>query len=272
MQRAASFLLFAVVALSGCITDPLPDALDYLETAWDGGDESTRVKILVAAAATGQDLQAWPSPESPVLDGLAFPNSHADRMRVLGVMAERGIQNNATEQLIQAAWSVHDGEQFGLRGNIVGDALTLTALLHAGVGPSEPRLANATQMLLEAQAEDGGWRYDGTAPGEVDETAFVLQALDAAGALNQSVRDAALGFLKERSSNNGAFGYGGTENCHSTGLALLAWSFVAEEPPSSTMRYVAACQNPDGGFPFTKGGPSQAWATSEIVLGLAAWS
>lgn len=275
MHARATLLavLLAVQLLAGCTTpDPLHDAMDYLAAELPDQDMSGRILILAAVAATEQDVHAWPTPDAAIGDDLGMPESYGDQLRMLWALATAGAPEEAWADLRDAVWDGYDGEQFGSPASIMDDAMAFAALVAAGEDPTDDRLWATGTMLRQAQADDGGWRYDGGAPGEPDETAMVLRALDHAHALDHATEDAAEAFLLARQAADGSYDYGGFANCQSTGLAMLAWMHVAGEVPDTTRAYVVSCQNDDGGFPYLKGDPSQVWATSEIVQGLAAAS
>lgn len=265
--------LLAATALSGCTApDPLQDAMDYLATELPQQDLSGRILILGAVAASELDPQAWPSSDAAIGDNLAMPDGYGDRLRMLGALATAGATAADLADLVDAVWEGHDGDQFGSTASITDDALALAALVAAGEDPHDDRLWDTAKRLRDAQADDGGWRFDGGAPGEPDETAMVLRALDHAQALDASVERAAETFLADRMADDGSYDYGGFANCQSSGLAMLAWVHTAGTVPQATRDYVIGCQNDDGGFPYLKGDPSQVWATTEIVQGLAAAS
>lgn len=257
------WIVLVALVLAGCTAAPTPEdsALAYLEH--NPGPLHLTAR---AAAEAGPDLAAWPQTD-PLANRLDVPDDAAGRYHGLAALAVAGGPAEQRDAFVAAVWETHDGEQFGQPSAISDDMLAVEALALAGV--ADARIDAAAEAIRAAQASDGGWRYDGRSPGEPDETAWAVAALASAGRLDASVQDAVRGFLDARVLLDGGFDYGGNPNCQSTGMALRAGALVGwnTEP---TRRAVLACQNADGGFPYQAGGPSNAWTTADVLIGLTA--
>jgi hypothetical protein len=141
----------------------------------------------------------------------------------------------------------------------------LIALTAAGEAIPEAAL----EPLRTAQAEDGGWAFDGsTASGAADSntTALVIQALVAGGHGDDPMVDRAVAFLSTLRAPDGGFAYGPTDplvaDANSTALVLQALIAAGEDPasrewgnapltlaffqtPSGGLRYMAADEEPN---------------------------
>ncbi len=259
------FVLVSTIALlmAGCLAepvDPVADALGYLGNE-PAQSSATTALVARAVAAHGVDLGSWPSSEEPLLDDLAIEPYAA---------ALHGLLATQDDAFVHAVWAGHDGAQFGSPHLLTDDMMAVAGLLAAGAARDDGRLVDAVERIRVAQDAGGGWRYDGAGAGEVDETAWALQALVAAGALEPASRQAAVDFLVNARVPSGLYAYGGTPNCQSTAWALVAWSTLNMEAPSDAPSALLGCQNDDGGFGFTPGAPSQPWVTADALLALAA--
>jgi hypothetical protein len=133
------------------------------------------------------------------------------------------------------ATPVPDGTA-GIYGDDLYDhALVLIALTAAG----EEIPDAAFEPLRVAQAEDGGWAFDGsTAPGAADSntTALVIEALVAAGYGDDPMVERALAFLSTLLAPDGGFAYGPADplvaDANSTALVLQALIAAGEDPAS----------------------------------------
>jgi energy-coupling factor transport system substrate-specific component len=124
--------------------------------------------------------------------------------------------------------------------------------------------------LLAQRAGDGSFGHLSNL------TAFAVLALRAAGYRSTSapVR-AAAHWLERQRNGDGGYGFGargGPSDVDDTGAALQA--LAAAGAPRTTLapalRYLAASQNLDGGFPQQRGEPSNAQSTAWAIQGLTA--
>jgi hypothetical protein len=136
-------------------------------------------------------------------------------------------------------------------------ALVLLALTAAG----EVIPAAALEPLRTAQAEDGGWAFDGsTAPGAADSntTALVIQALVASGHADDPMIPSAVAFLSTLLAPEGGFAYGPADplvaDANSTALVLQAVIAAGEDPASpewgDAPLALARFQTPSGGLRY----------------------
>ncbi len=252
-----------VLLVAGCTQPPSSEgrAVDYLATQAADMDAAGQALVARAVAAHGRDLQSWPSSQAPLAEDLAPSSLPA---------AIHGLVATGRSEFAQAVWDAHDGEQFGNPASLADDMLAAHALLVNEFNASEARLSAAVDRIAAAQAPDGGWRFDGSTIGEVDETAWALMALVAADALADHQAQAATDFLVRSQGPGGLAVYQSQENCQSTGWLLVAWSQLGTDAPPSARAALLACQNEDGGFGLTPGAPSQPWVTADVLIGLAA--
>lgn len=261
-------LVVGSLLLAGCAAPQASEdaALQFLAAELSNDDAQLHL-VARAAASAGMDLATWPE-DDPVLARLAVPQDAAARYHGLAALALNPSSDDVRlAAFIAAVWETHDGQQFGRPFSITDDMLAVEALALAG--ETGPRIDAAVHAILDAQSSDGGWRFDGSSPGEPDETSWAVAALVAAGALDGSVQDSVRAFLNERMAVDGGFDYAGHPNCQSTGMALRAGSFVGWDA-GLTRGALLNCQNADGGFPYQVGGRSDAWVTADALMGLTA--
>ena len=146
----------------------------------------------------------------------------------------------------------------GIYGDDLYDhALVLIALTAAG----EVIPDGAWEPLRTAQAEDGGWAFDGSiAPGAADSntTALVIQALVAGGYGDDPMVDRALAFLSTLQAPDRGFAYGPADplvaDANSTALVLQALIAAGEDPTSpewgNAPLVLARFQTPSGGLRY----------------------
>ena len=125
---------------------------------------------------------------------------------------------------------------------------------------------------LEARLLDAV-RRDGSFDGRVNTTAFAVLALRAAGSASSG---ASLGWLKAQQNDDGGFnfaGRGGQSGIDDTSAPLQALAASGQRSSKAVKRgasFLVRQQNPDGGFPLSPGGPSNAQSTAWAVQGLVA--
>ena len=194
----------------------------------------------------------------------------AAKLTLAAVTGGQDPRNFADLDLVTAmtaplATPVPDGIA-GIYGDDLYDhALVMIALTAAGETIPE----EAWEPVRVAQAEDGGWAFDGsTAPGAADSntTALVIQALGAAGHGDDLMVDRALAFLSTLQAPDGGFAYGPADplvaDANSTALVLQALIAAGVDPaspewgnaplalalfqtPSGGLRYMAADEEPN---------------------------
>jgi hypothetical protein len=248
---AAVLALYAARKGDGAAADSIEKAMTYLDQS--GGE--------YAAAGPGQAANL-----------------------VLAVIAGgRNPRDFAGEDLIAAlsalpATPVPSGLA-GIYGDDLYDhALVLIALVAAGETVPDVAL----DPIRAAQAENGGWAYDGaTDPSAADSntTSLIIQALVAAGHGDDPMVERALSFLHTLQAPDGSgFAYGPADplqaDANSTALVVQAL-IAADEDPSSqrwgnAMTALLRFQTSGGGFRYL-GGDSEAnlFATVQAMPAVA---
>lgn len=168
----------------------------------------------------------------------------------------------------------------GFRGTGVFDhALAILALVAAGEDVPDGWEA----ALLDAQAENGGWAFDGSRePAQADSntTAIVIQALIAAGASpDEDAIVRGLAYLRSLiAPETGGFGYQEdfplVADANSTGIAIQALIAAGEDPASEAwgnpQGALSAFQNESGAFRYQDDFPDDnLYATVQAIPALA---
>jgi hypothetical protein len=141
--------------------------------------------------------------------------------------------------------------------------------------------AKAIDVFRSTQIEDGSWAYDGTmtaGAGDTNTTAFVIQALVAAGQGDDPMVAKALDYLKSTQTESGGFPYqpGQTPNgdANSTAVVVQAILAAGQDPTSADWKNAAAAlaafQNPSGAFRYTDDEPDDnLFATLQALPAIA---
>ncbi len=241
----------AVLALASVGIDPGSvrqvggtSAIAYLESVAARYSEKPggAAKLILAAVASGRDPRAF--------GGLDL----VDRL----------------QRAYDDASGLYDQQLFS-------NAYALLALAAAGV----PLPERAVQAVLERQATDGSWAWDGsTQPGTGDSntTALVIQALAAAGLRDHPQVRQALGYLRSVQAADGSFAYQPADqlvgDANSSALAVQALLAAGEEPQSPSWRYaldaLARFANPSGALRWRDDTPDDnLFATVQAIPALA---
>ncbi len=214
-----------------------------------------------AAAALGAAMSYLEGEETGAAYAETGPGQAA-KLALAAVTGGRDPRDFAGMDLVAAmaaplATPVPDGIA-GIYGDDLYDhALVLIALVAAGEEISD----SALEPLRAAQAEDGGWAFDGaTAPGAADSntTALVIQALVASGHGDDPMVELALAFLATLLVPEGGFAYGPADplvpDANSTALVLQALIAAGEDPASpewgDAPLALARFQTPSGGVRY----------------------
>ncbi len=236
-------------------------ALDYLATraysyTHDGSGALLpgRAGMLIAALVAGD--------ENPYAFGL-YPSGHGSA----------GLPINLVQEL-QAAYHPATGA-YSTTASAAGAVNQWWAII--GLAAAQEVIpAKAADYLLALQEADGGWGYG--LGGDVDATAYVLQALLASGhvAPTDARVVAGLEFLRARQDNQGGWGYQWGQSYYPSAdstaaaiQALVAVGYVpataswAVAPGKNPQTALAALQAPDGSF------SSNALGTAHAIAGLA---
>lgn len=273
VRTIAALLLLLGPLLAGCV-GPAPSGADAAVAYLADQDPQELEAVLVLEATGGLvDPAAWPRGE-PLLDRITVPERYPDRLRLADGVQRHGLDARTAldVDLVQAAWAGHDGDQFGSAPSLVDDAWALRVLGAAGVSTADERIQDAVRRLAAAQAEDGGWSWDGGPVGDTDVTVWVIEGLAAVGGLSAEARGQALRFLDRAQTASDLWGSLGVgANCQSTGLALWGYHVLAADAPEGGVVALRDCQNMDGGFPHRPGGASMLWVTADVLPALAAY-
>ncbi len=290
-MRVLVVLVLAGLLLAGCTMAPkveqAPDlqprfdaALAYVEGLRDADGRWPTAQVPLAmdvAIAAHLNVTAWPVP-IPVAQQVVWPAEEASllsSLRALDAEAHAAAAANDAarlERVRERVLSRFDGRQFGDPVLLNDDAFSLLVLGHARVTWSsafEPVVAG----LLANQSDDGGWSWKVGGAGETDMTGMVLSGLAEAGAIHRVDAERVLGFLATTSTSGGGHGLlaGGEPNCDSTVWAIRVQERLGRMAPTAPWAYLLGLQNPDGGFSYTPGGPSNALCSFEAatLLGMA---
>jgi energy-coupling factor transport system substrate-specific component len=141
---------------------------------------------------------------------------------------------------------------------------TILVVRGAGLDPRRFQGHNLVRRLLARRGKDGSWG------GQVNQTAFGILALRAAGATNGMGRSAR--WLRDQQNSDGGWGFaaGAASDADTTGAVLQG---MAASGNSAGIRrgaaYLRSVQRPGGGFPLS-GGVVNAQSTAYAIQGLIA--
>jgi Prenyltransferase and squalene oxidase repeat len=141
---------------------------------------------------------------------------------------------------------------------------TILVLRGAGLDPRHFQGHDLVSRLLARRGKDGSWG------GQVNQTAFGMLALRAAGAVSGTARTA--GWLRDHQNSDGGWGFatGAASDADTTGAVLQG---LAASGNSGGIRrgasYLRSVQRPGGGFPLS-GGVVNAQSTAYAIQGLVA--
>ncbi|MEA2190334.1 MAG: energy-coupling factor transport system substrate-specific component, partial [Solirubrobacteraceae bacterium] len=154
----------------------------------------------------------------------------------------------------------------------IGDLERVILALRAG--RRSPRSVGGRNLVTELVRKR---RRNGSFAGLVNQTAFAILALRAAGRpRSDRVIRAAAGWLAGQHNRDGGFnfaGRGGTSGTDDTAAALQGLVAAGKRNTTTVRRaatFLAARQNADGGMPLSIGGRSNAQSTAWAIQGLVA--
>jgi len=154
----------------------------------------------------------------------------------------------------------------------IGDLERVILALHAG--RRSPRSVGGRNLVTELIRKR---RRNGSFAGLVNQTAFAILALRAAGRpRGDRVIRAAAGWLAGQHNRDGGFnfaGRGGASGIDDTAAALQGLVAAGKRTTTTVRRaatFLAARQNADGGMPLSIGGRSNAQSTAWAIQGLTA--
>jgi energy-coupling factor transport system substrate-specific component len=141
---------------------------------------------------------------------------------------------------------------------------TILLLRGSGLDPRRFQGHDLVRRLVARRGKDGSWG------GQVNQTAFGILALRAAGVGSGNARTA--GWLRDHQNSDGGWGFaaGAASDADTTGAVLQG---LAASGNSAGIRrgaaYLRSVQRPGGGFPLS-GGVTNAQSTAYAVQGLVA--
>ncbi|MCA1812004.1 MAG: hypothetical protein LC623_08350 [Halobacteriales archaeon] len=278
MRALALAVVLCLLAPTADARSPAADArsaLDSLATlrSRDGAFDAGIAPLLVeAAVANGVDPAQWPDRAHPALASLR-PSGNGTLLEQIRSIHARAIAGRGTPQdtaAIQEAF--HDG-QYGDLLLLNDDVWALRSLRALGVPASDSRLQAAASRLATQQDEGGGWPWRlGGAPSS-DVTGMAAVGLAAAQALPPGAAAAAHAYLAAR-HNATLGGYAevdGAPNCDSTVWAIRGLHALGEAAPADAWGYLAGLHQPDGGYAYQAGQPSNPLCTAEVATLLGEW-
>jgi Squalene-hopene cyclase N-terminal domain len=191
--------------------------------------------------------------------------------QVHGVVVEQAKFDAWREQ----ALTLHLGNQKNFEKNKTGGVETAHLLLGGVLPASEDEKAVATRqtfaaLLLNAQREDGHWNYEGQGQkrpaNEANETttlwaALALTALEKTDEAALKGRQQALAWAKKNTTGEGN---------EAAALRLLIEAKFGDAAKAKELaKALAARQNTDGGWSWSKEFPSDSFATGQSLYALA---
>ena len=167
---------------------------------------------------------------------------------------------------------------------VEGGAFNLSLVVLAAVAVDSDRTDEFTQLLVDQQVEDGSWAFNpDAAPGDGDTntTSLAIQALVAAGDVEDPSIESGLSYLQTVRAADGGYGYSPTvggspvvPDANSTALVLQAQiaTLVSNDDPAfaADAAALAAFQNESGQFRFTDDDPTDnLFATVQAIPAIA---
>ncbi|MBI3956885.1 MAG: terpene cyclase/mutase family protein [Candidatus Kerfeldbacteria bacterium] len=266
MPRSRIILSSIVLALTPLFVaasapqDVVQLALTYLRGRQDADGKiespATSAWAAIAVGAAGEEAGSalrhyltthHPSAEEPVTEW---------ERRVLAFLA-MGVDPAAVDgrDYLATIEGFGKGGQIGDPNLLNDDMFGILALIGGGRPPASPIVAQTAQFLLDSQNADGGWGFAIGMPSDVDLTGVMLQIMPLLDM--PSPPSASLWYEVQRAE----LGSPGSDVS-----STKPWR-VAQERAIAFLRLV---QNPDGGFPNSRGGQSNIASTAWVLQGLAA--
>ncbi|KPL88313.1 prenyltransferase/squalene oxidase repeat-containing protein [Ardenticatena maritima] len=244
----------------------------------EGSSVGATVDVVLAAAAVGEDVSTWATP-SP-LDFLATQASTAAgtgtlaKLTLAAVATGQDPTNFGGVDLVAGINAAYDAATGRFDGLVIDHAFAMLALKNAGVAIPD----GAARALIDLQAEDGGWSFDGASQSDTNTTALAIQALVAADAGDAAIVKA-LGFLKTQQNEDGGFpyqkpsAYGTDTDANSTAWVIQALTATGDIAVPSPEEALAALQTESGAFQWQAAVPGEnLLATAQAVFALAGYS
>ncbi|MFQ5595330.1 MAG: prenyltransferase/squalene oxidase repeat-containing protein [Anaerolineae bacterium] len=220
IQHLALVVLVLSLCLASTVSAGAPEALSWLrgQQAPDGGfgqpsSVGATIDAALAITAGGGDLTSWQMGGNTPLD---FLRSNLSQIEGAGVTAKLmlalvpagldptnfGGANLA--KVLEDSYDSATGQFDGENGTVPTQALAIMALESIG----RPVEKKAINWLVDAQADDGSWSWNGdpATQGDTNTTAISIQALVAVNA-RPDVVDGALEYLKRVQNEDAGWPY-----------------------------------------------------------------
>jgi len=206
----------------------------------EGSDFGTTAEVILAVAATGQDISTWLSSDglspldyvaSQVSSGPVTDVGNVSKAVFVAVAAGLDPRDFGGRDLVAQVMAAQDSATGMFGDTLFKHAYAVLALHNAG----EPLPSSAAAVLTSQFTDDGGWAlFGGTTPGMADTntTAFAMQALIGAG--EPGAAGGALSYLRRMQNEDGGFPYQkpsawGTEtDANSTAVVIMALNALDE--------------------------------------------
>lgn len=300
-MRTRSIPLLILLALALGAAAPLAQgdealsrALDWIETQQqpDGGysngftsgsDVGTSADVILAVVSAGRASSFWPAGGPHPADYLeaqlgvnavSGPGLSA-KVAMAALALGRDPRDFGGVDLLAAIGDGYDPSLGLFGGGTFDSALCVLALSLAG----EPLPEGALTGVLATRLEDGSFAFNGdTTPGAGDSntTALVVQALVAAGAMDET--GPSIEYFRRAQNADGGWTYqkpsafGEETDANSTALVMMALTSVGEDPQDwgEPIGALLALQSESGAFSFLASTPGDnVPATVQAIPALA---
>ncbi len=235
----------------------------------DPGVTTDAVLALAAAEVAGVDSGNAIDDALSYLEetGAAYAET-GDGQRAKLVLAVEAVGDDSADFGGEDVWApIEDGDDTA--GLVEGGAFSLSLVVLAAVAVESDRTDELTQLLVEQQVEDGSWAFVPDAvpgDGDTNSTSLAIQALVAAGDVEDPAIEGGLSYLQTARADDGGYGYAPSvdaspviPDANSTALVLQAQiaALVSEDDPAfvADAAALAAFQNESGQFRFTDDQP-----------------
>lgn len=287
----AALILWAV----GAVSAGAPEALDWLRDQQnaDGGfgqpsGIGATIDAILAMTAAGVDPASWNGKGNTPID---FLEAHAREIEGAGTAAKlilalvpAGLDPTDfggvnVVKALQESYDSASGRFDGENGTLPTQALAIIALESVG----QPVEKKAINWLVDAQAEDGSWAWNGdpATQGDTNSTALAIQALVAVNARPDAVENA-IAYLKRVQNEDAGWPYqkpsdfgtatdaNSTANVlqalYATGADLSNWEVDSARPLDALL----SLQKENGAFQWQAAVPDDNFlATVQAVPALA---
>ncbi len=221
-------------ALAWLLTNQQPDG-GFTNGFTEGSDLGATTEVLLAVAATGQQLNTAVTPldylEAQVKAGAVSDAANLSRAVMLAHALGADPRAIAGKDLVKALLATQEKATGRFGDSLYAHAYALLALHNAG--ESLPR--DAVELLVGEQQDDGSWAMlGGTELADTNTTSLAAQALLAAG--EEVAAKQSLAYFEAMQNDDGGFPwqkpspYGTDTDANSTAVVLQALVALGEDP------------------------------------------